>query len=304
MKKIIPFLLSLLLLTGCAAQAAEPEAETTVACTTYPVYLLAQAVTQDVDGVEPVLVINQQVSCLHNYTLTMNDMKTIEGCDLLAINGAGLEDFLDDVLEGRDYLDCSQGIELDEGDEAHEEASGHAHEEETDAHIWLAPARAAQMAANLAEGLAQADPDNAEAYRANAKTVQTALSDLQAELTEQLAGLSCRQLITFHDGFHYFAQAFDLEIVAAVEEEEGSEASARRINELVALIDQYQIPAIFTEVNGSDSTAQALALERDIGVFALDLGMSDANVPEGLEGLDAYEAILRQNVETILEAYA
>ncbi|MCD8354915.1 MAG: metal ABC transporter substrate-binding protein [Clostridiales bacterium] len=305
MKKIIPFLLSLLLLlTGCAAQATETEAETTVACTTYPVYLLAQAVTQDVDGVEPVLVINQQVSCLHNYTLTMRDMKTIEGCDLLAINGAGLEDFLDDVLEGRDVLDCSKGIELDEGDEDHEEGSGHSHEEETDAHIWLDPARAAQMAANLAEGLAQADPDNAEAYRANAETVQTELSDLQAELTEQLAGLSCRQLITFHDGFHYFAQAFDLEIVAAVEEEEGSEASARRINELVSLIDQYQIPAIFTEVNGSDSTAQALALERDIGVFALDLGMSDANVPEGLEGLDAYEAILRQNAETILEAYA
>ncbi|MCD7756794.1 MAG: lipoprotein, partial [Clostridiales bacterium] len=71
MKKIIPFLLSLLLLTGCAAQSAELEAETTVACTTYPVYLLAQAVTQDVDGVEPVLVINQQVSCLHTYSLTM-----------------------------------------------------------------------------------------------------------------------------------------------------------------------------------------------------------------------------------------
>ncbi|MCD7928460.1 MAG: metal ABC transporter substrate-binding protein [Oscillospiraceae bacterium] len=303
MKKLIPFLLSLLLLTGCAAQPAETEAETTVACTTYPVYLLAQAVTQGVDEVEPVLVINQQISCLHNYTLTMRDMKTIEACDLLAINGAGLEDFLDDVLEGRDYLDCSQGIELDEGDEDHEEGSGHTHEEEADAHIWLDPARAAQMAANLAEGLAQADPDNAEAYRANAEKVQTSLSDLQAELTEQLAGLSCRQLITFHDGFHYFAQAFDLEIVAAVEEEEGSEASARRINELVALIDQYQIPAIFTEVNGSDSTARALAQERDIGVFALDLGMSSENVPEGLEGLDAYEAILRQNVETILEAY-
>lgn len=304
MKKLIPFLLSLLLLTGCAAQPTGTEAETTVACTTYPVYLLAQAVTQGVDGVEPVLVINQQISCLHNYTLTMRDMKTIESCDLLAISGAGLENFLDDVLEGRDYLDCSQGIELDEGDENHEEASGHSHDEETDAHIWLDPARAAQMAVNLAEGLAQADPDNAQAYQANAETIRESLSDLQAELTERLAGLSCRQLITFHDGFHYFAQAFDLEIVAAVEEEEGSEASARRINELVTLIDQYQIPAIFTEVNGSDSTAQALAQERDIGVFALDLGMSSENVPEGLEGLDAYEAILRQNVETILEAYA
>lgn len=295
MKKFLSLLLSLMLLglAGCSSTSNRDRAATTIACTTYPVYLLAQAVTQGVDDVEPVLVINQQISCLHNYTLTMNDMKAIEGCDLLAINGADMEEFLEDVLESRDYLDCSQGLDLLFNEE----------EGEDDAHIWLDPERAAGMAANLAAGLSEADPDNANAYQANVEAIQKELSAFQTELSDSLSSLVCRELITFHDGFRYFAQAFGLEIVASVEEEEGSEASARRISELVELIDQYQLPAVFTEVNGAEATANALAQERKIGVYALDLGMSRQNVPEALNGLEAYEFILRQNVETILEAY-
>lgn len=288
------------LLTGCGASSLP--GEKTVACTTYPVYLMAQAVTKDIDGFEPVLVINQQISCLHDYTLTMTDMKLIEQADLLAINGGGLEDFLSDVLEGREYIDCSAGLTEEEHDHEEEEEHGHDHDH-SDAHIWLDPELAGGMAVNLAEGLAEADPEHGEAYRANALAVQTSLSELKTELKDALTSLSPRELITFHDGFQYFAQALDLDIVAAVEEEEGSEASARRITELVELIDQYHLPAIFTEVNGSDSTAQALAAERDITVFPLNLGMSSNGVPEDLSGLEAYEWILRENVDTLLEAY-
>lgn len=282
----------LLSLTACGEAPAESSG-TTIACTTYPVYLLAQAVTEGTEDVEPVLVINQQISCLHDYTLSTSDMKTIESCDLLAINGADLEEFLEDVLESREYLDCSDGLSLLWNEE----------EEEYDAHIWLDPSLAAGMAGNLATGLSDADPDNAALYQANADAIAQELSALQEELTEKLSSLTCRELITFHDGFRYFAEAFGLSIAASVEEEEGSEASARRTAELTGLIDQYQIPAVFTEVNGSDSTAVALSRERGTGVAALNLGMSSAGIPEELTGLEAYQFILRSNVDTILEAY-
>lgn len=303
MKRLLSLLMAALLLlpTGCTAETADTGS--TLACTTYPVYLLAEAVTEG-SGIEPVLVIDQQISCLHNYTLTIRDMKLIESSTLLAINGGGLEDFLDDVLESRDYLDCSAGITLLEEGHDHEEGEeSHGHGHESDPHIWLDPARAGQMAQNLAAGLGEADPENAALYQANADAATEALTDLQAELKEQLAPLTCRELITFHDGFGYFAQALDLKIAAAVEEEEGSEASARRIRELVELVDEYQLPAVFTEQNGSIAAASALAMERPIQVCALTLGMSRDSVPEELSGLDAYEWILRQNVNTILEAY-
>lgn len=289
---LLTLLFSLPMLTGCSPQPPA-DGSLTVACTTYPVYLLTQAVSQSVEEVRPVLVIDQQVSCLHDYTLTMRDMKAIEAADLLVINGGGMEEFLEDVLEDREVLDCSQGLELFFDPE----------EEEYDAHIWLDPTLYGGMAENLARGLADADPAHRDRYLENAQNVREQLEGLRAELSEELFPLDCRELITFHDGFRYFAQAFGLNTAASVEEEEGSEASARRIVELTALIDRYSIPAVFTEINGSASTAVALSYERGTRVAALNLGMSGDAVPEGLTGLDAYEWLLRTNVETILNAY-
>lgn len=292
MKKRLTFLLALalLLLPGCGTSATQDNADFTIACTTYPVYLLTQAVAEQVPDTTVQLVINQQVSCLHNYTLTMADMKTIEQADLLVINGAGLEDFLSDVLETRTYLDASQDLDLLWNDE----------EGEYDPHLWLDPALAGQMAQNIASGLSVADPEHQAQYEANAAEVRSQLTQFQQEMCAALADLPIRQLITFHDGFSYFARAFDLEIVASVEEEEGSEASARRIKELVGYVEQYQLPSVFIEQNGSDSAANALAQECGVSIYALDMGMSGDG--DG-GGLSAYETLIRSNIDTIREAY-
>lgn len=293
MRRLLLILLTVtLLLTGCASQQRAPVGPT-LACTTYPVYLLAQTVTEETDGPIPVLVVDQPLSCLHSYTLTMADMKVIDASALLALNGAGMEEFLEDVLEGRDTVDCSEGLELLWNEE----------EDEPDSHIWLDPDNAAQMAQNLAAALAERYPDNADLYRSNAEQAAQRLHTLREELREELASLPCRSLITFHDGFSYFANAVGMDIAASVEEEEGSEASARRIQELVDLIDEKHIPAVFTETNGPDATAKALAMERPIQVGTLNMLMSSTGVPEGLSGLDAYEWGMRTNAEAIKEAY-
>lgn len=294
----------LILLSGCGSSSASSEDSSTIkaAATTYPVYLLAQAVTDGIDNVSISLVIDQQVSCLHDYTLTMRDMEAVERADVLLINGAGLEDFLDDVLDGRTTIDCSTGIELLSSGEEQEEASDHNykddHDHEQDPHIWMDPRNAAIMAQNLAEGLAQIDPGHADAYRANADAITTDLTSFRQELLNELNGKTIN-LITFHDGFSYFAESFGLHLLAAVEEEEGSEASAKTIVEITQLVNKYQIPVIFTEVNGSNATAKAIARECDIQVDSLSTCMSG----EG-GGLAAYKAVIQSNIETILEAYS
>ena len=114
-RKLFCMILAVLcLLPGCGqSRAAETDDGTLkAAATTYPVYLLAQAVTEGVDGVSVSLVIDQQVSCLHDYTLTMRDMEAVERADVLLINGAGLEDFLDSILDDSDIIDSSDGTAL------------------------------------------------------------------------------------------------------------------------------------------------------------------------------------------------
>ena len=308
MKKTLLSLLicAALALSGCGArQDRADSAALQVAATTYPVYLLTQAVTEGIDGVEVKLVIDQQVSCLHNYTLTMQDMEAVEKADVLVENGAGLEDFLDDVLDGRNVIDASTGISLldgdahnDDDDDGHDQAElEHDHVHEEDPHIWMDPRNAAVMVQNIAVGLAEADPERADEYRANARTAADELTSFHQEMLDKLGG-SHYDLITFHDGFAYFADSFGMHLLAAVEEEEGSEASAKTIKAIVALVEENDIPAVFTETNGSDATAQVICRECGIQTYPLSMCMSGDG-----GGLAAYEAVIRGNIETIMEAY-
>lgn len=303
MRRITALLLLLaLLLTGCGSTTNTDEtAETlTVACTTYPVYLLANSIVGEMEGVETELVIDQQVSCLHDYTLTVQDMKAVERADAVVINGAGLEDFLDDVLEGRTVIDCSQGIDLLTGDEHHHD-DGDGDEEEADPHIWMDPKRYAQMARNLAAGLAELDPDRAEKYRERGEAVARELEDFADSLRESDVGQAVRglEIITFHDGFSYFAEAFDLEIAAAIEEEEGAEASALELKEIVSIVQAQDLPAVFVEVNGSDNAAGIISRECGVSVWTLSMIMSGSDG----DTVQAYEDAVTENLTTIWEAY-
>ena len=305
MKKLCCLLLGLLLfIPGCGNQHTSlDDGALQAAATTYPVYLLTQAVTEGVEGVEVSLVIDQEVSCLHNYTLTMQDMTTVEKADVLVLNGAGMEDFLSDVLDGRQTIDSSQGIELlcpeeaHEHEEEHDDHDDHDHHHDQDPHIWLDPLNAAEMAQNIAAGLSALDPDNEAAYLANANAISDELTQFHEEMLA-LLGDGDYDLITFHDGFGYFAASFGMHLLAAVEEEEGSEASAKTIVEITELVKEHDLPAVFTEENGSDATAQVICRECGIDTYTLSMGMSGNG-----GGLAAYEAIIRGNIETILEAY-
>ncbi len=299
-------LAGLLMLSACSASPAQ-ETGFSVAATTYPIYLLAREVTAGVEGVTVTPVVNQSVSCLHDYTLTIPNMKAIEQADLLLLNGVGLEDFMDDALEGRSYVDCSAGIALlesgeedhdhDHDHEGHSAHDGHDHGEH-DPHIWMDPGRAAQMAETIAAGLAEADPDHAEAYLANGQAVAEELTSLKSDLNQQLEVLTCRELITFHDGFAYFADAFGLDILAAIEEEEGSEASAKDIVEIVGYVKEYHLPSIFVEANGSDATANAISRECGVAVHTLSMLMSGPTDDLSV----TYSSLMRENINALLEA--
>ena len=118
------------------------------------------------------------------------------------------------------------------------------------------------------------------------------LDTLQTYGEAQLASLNSRELITFHDGFAYFAESFDLEILEAVEEESGSEASAAEIIELIDLIENHNLPAIFTEKNGSPACAGIIHAETGVDVFALDMAMTG----------NSYFDAMYHNIDTIKEA--
>ena len=293
MKKILPLLLAALLLcTGCG-QETDFDGPS-IAATTAPVYQFTTALCQGTD-ITVTQVITESVSCVHDYTLTVRQMQTLEGADAVVISGAGLEAFMEDVLEGRDVIDSSQGIELLCSEHDHEEEEDHHHDHdhgESDPHIWLDPANAMVMAQNICRELSQRYPGYTETFQTNQDELLVKFQELEAYGQAAVSQLASREIITFHDGFGYFAPSLDLEILAAIEEEPGSEASAAELESIITLVRECGVSAIFTEVNGSDSAAGVISRETGVSRFTLDMGMSGAD----------YFDLMRTNYDTIKEA--
>lgn len=290
--KSYALLLVILLLCGCGSMVPET---VDIAATTGPVAQFAREITAGTD-LTVVQVISDSVSCLHDYSLSVRQMEALEKSDLVLISGAGLEEFMEDALAAvSDVADCSAGVELKdmEGqDHHHGHEEEHSHHHEDDPHIWLDPMRAVQMAENICKALTQRYPEYEAVFLQNTNHLTEKLEELYAYGLDTLQDLQCRELITFHDGFGYLADAFDLHIVAAIEEESGSEASAKDLIEMIHLVEEHRLPAVFTEVNGSVSAASVIQAEVGINVYALDMAMGGSD----------YLQAMKANIDTLKEA--
>ena len=291
MKRLV-FLISVLalLLSGCG-RADQPAQ---IAATTLPVYEFTSRIV-DGTGITVTRLVTEEVSCLHDYSLNVRQVKAAEAAEHIVISGAGLEEFLEDLLLEADLIDASRGIALLCPEEEHGHDHDHDHEghhHENDPHIWLSPANAVMMARNICAGLTAAYPDHADIFSANLDSLIQELDALYTYGENTLSSLSCRELITFHDGFAYFADCFDLHILEAVEEESGSEASARELIHLIEEVEHHGLPAIFTEKSGSVSAAGIISRETGCGSFPLDMAMAG----------DSYFEAMYHNINTIKEA--
>ena len=286
MKKIIALLgLISILLCGCDGQQETAD----IAATTLPVYQFASILCEGT-GLTVTRLVTENVSCLHDYSLSVKQVKAVERADVVVLSGGGLEHFMEDLLSGKQTLDASKGIDLLEACHEHDHSDAHHHE--ADVHIWLSPENAQAMATNICKGLSALYPQHKAAFEANLADLLQRLQDLLDYGRKTLSELSCRKLVTFHDGFSYFAHSFDLHILKAIEEESGSEASAGELKEVIGIVGEHNLPAIFVERSGADAAARIISREIGVPIFALDMAIS---------GEDYFEAMY-QNINTIKEA--
>ena len=280
-KRLFAGLLALVLLcaplSGCAAREAE---RYDVLASTAPVRAMTAALLEGT-GLNCGLVVTESVSCLHDYTLTVAQMEKIGQADVVVLNGLGLEEFMEDALRtAKRTITASTGVDTLPGEDGE------------DPHIWLDPANCILMCKNIAAGLAEFYPDKQPLIEQNLSAVTAEYEAAQTYGEETLKALSCRELVTFHDGFSYFADAFSLTIAAAMEVESGSEPSAKELEEIISIVEENQIPAVFTEVNGETGAAEVVAGEAGCAVRTLDMAISNRD----------YFAAMRQNIDIVKEA--
>ena len=261
----------------------------TIATSFYPMYIASINVAKDVPGVKVVNMTQPTTGCLHDYQLKPDELKTLSEAQIFVVNGAGMEAFMDKVVQqlpDLKIIEASKGIPLIKGEG----------EEGDNPHVWVSISGAAQQVKNIGLQLATLDPDHAAQYNANTTAYVDKLEVLRVKMYQTLDGAKKRDIITFHEAFPYFARELNLNIVAVIEREPGSEPSAAELADTIDIVKKSKIKALFAEPQYPAKAAETIARETGAKVFILDPVVTGPMEP------DAYLKIMESNLKILEEA--
>ncbi len=264
----------------------------------YPMYVAVLNITDDVEGVEVTNLTKGTTSCLHEYTLTTEEMVSLVDSDVLVVNGAGMEGFLANVISNYsnlEIIDSSKGIELIEM-ECHHNHDHEGEEEEHNSHIFVSVENYIKQIENITEGLVKIDSVNADKYLNNSREYIKELEELKAEMENTIKYLPNKNIVTFHESFDYFANEFGLNVVTKIEKEHGESASASEIVSIVKEIKEHNVKCIFVETGYNMSIANTVAKEAGVKVYELN------PITSGKNDKTEYINIMKENLNVIKEA--
>ena len=243
---------------------------------------------------------------LHSYEPRPSDIQAVAQADIMAINGLGLEGWADRIAAAAGFkgtaIVASKGIPALKSAHTHAPGQAHAHGA-FDPHAWQDVANALRYVANIRDGLIAADPANTAATTEAAARYTAELTALDAEIRALLGPIprARRRAVTSHEAFAYFADAYDLDMLAITGTWRDAEPSARELAALAAQIKRQNIRALFLENTSPPASLRALASETKttIGGRLYSDALSPPTGPAG-----SYIALMRHNARTIAAALA
>lgn len=194
----------------------------------------------------------------HAYRQTRSDIVKLANADLVLWHGlyleAQLEEFLLDLAEEQDVVAVAESLP-ENLLIAHDDYEGR-----YDPHVWMNPNLWSRVVLSVRDALIAEDPANEATYRANADRHLAELADLATYSARILGSVPAdkRVLVTAHDAFNYFGSAYGFEVVGIQGISTESEAGLARISELVDLLVERGIGAVFVETSVSDRNVRAL----------------------------------------------
>ncbi|QIK63494.1 zinc ABC transporter solute-binding protein [Leucobacter viscericola] len=262
----------------------------------------------------------------HHFDPTPADLLALGKADVLVVNGAGLETFVDSAVEASGFkgtvITASDGIDQAEAkkisaeSEADEEEADHDHAAEEDhddhdhgdlnPHIWTSPSNAEGMVTEISKGLSKADPDNASDYSANAKAYNSKLQDLDTWIAAQFKRVpeAERVLVSGHNSLAYYLHDYNIAFAGSIlpSFEDNAEPSAADIDTLVKTIKERGVRAVFSESSMSPKLARTIAKEAGVKVVDAESLYADSLGAKG-SGADTYIDATIHNTQVILEAW-
>lgn len=240
----------------------------------------------------------------HLYKATQGDIAKFEEADVIFYNGLHLEGKILEVLEKMNADKPTYAIaeNVSEG-ELLEDAEDRSAD---DPHVWFDIDLWKQALKKVEEGLIEADPDNQAFYEENAQKYYAELDDLKEFAAEEMSSIpeDQRVLVTAHDAFGYFGNAYDMEVMGLQGISTESEYGLGDVQSLVDTLTEREIKAVFVESSISEKSINAVIEGAKDKGHTVTIGgelYSDAMGEEGTEE-GTYIGMYRHNVETIADA--
>ena len=294
---VIAVMLSSVLMASCGEAQKTGDSEINVTASFYPIYILAENVIGDTEGINLQNMAQPQTGCLHDYQLSTGDMKKLDTTDIFLINGGGMESFLDNALElfpQLNIVDTSKGtvsLENDGHDHEEEGEDEHSHNHEENSHFWILPQNAAVQAENICEALSEVCPDKADEFRRNTDNFIESLNDI-----ETFDGNGMKVCI-FNEAFAYLHLSYGLDVRLCVEMDENQTPSAKEMAEIITTVKEENIFLLIAADDASKAIADTVARETDAKVVVLDPVLTGDFSPESYaEALNENARILKGSV--------
>ncbi len=239
----------------------------------------------------------------HTYQPRPADARAVADAQVLVSNGLGFEGWIDRLAKAAPFkgraVVATTGVPTLEAGHGH----GHNHAHGPDPHCWQDVARTRRYVANIAAGLAAADPANADHYRQRAAAYDRRLAELDTWVKGEIAALPAdkRKAITGHDSFRYFAAAYGVTFQSPRGYNTANEPSARDVAALIRQIREQRIKALFIENMTNPGLVEQIA--RESGAVVGARLYSDAlSGPDG--PAPTYEKMMRYNVSALAAGMA
>ncbi|MGB0967651.1 MAG: zinc ABC transporter substrate-binding protein [Halocynthiibacter sp.] len=249
----------------------------------------------------------------HHYAMRPSEARLLQNADFVLMAGAGLTPWLNDTLDTlaadaqRLEMARIEGVVLIEaaglsddddhtGEHHHEEEghgedhheAGHDDDHSDDPHMWLNPENAIVFALELAESLATADPEHADAYVANASEFSEELLLVISDTEQRMEKIQASHIVT-HDAFAYFETRFGKRALGAVSNSHATRPGAAHLKEMQALVSSQNVTCVLAEPGYAEGL-----LETVFEGHAFTVSVADPLGGSLVPGADLYAGILSE----------
>jgi zinc transport system substrate-binding protein len=303
---LIPLAMIATVYTGRPAlQDRQEQEKITVVASFYPLYEFASKVVGDRAEVSSLVPAGVEP---HDWEPTAEDVSRVRTADILIINGAGFERWIND-LEAKFVVNTSKGIEFNYEEENEAGTAGeHLHEGDNtgeegnrvNPHIWLDPMLAKHQIDEIRDAMARSDPGNADYYNQNADRFIAELDSLDAYIRSELASCDKLDFIAFHDAFTHFSERYGLRQHSIQGVSPEGEILPQTIQRIIELANSLDINVIYSEDLIDNRLADTIANEIPDGkvlVLSPIEGVSEEEQAADIGYLDK----IKQNIENLKE---